>query len=306
MKTNSQAFRPTLAVFTKNRTNPAYEGARLGADRVAARFGARTVHYVPEKPDDVDEQIALIERAIVERPDAAVFVPVHETAVNDWILKLNAAGIPLVSLIAPTTAGERVTFIGSDDYVLAAAIARRLAAELNGQGSVLVLEGSAASSTSRPRSLGIALGLTDYPGIRTVASVRGDYQRDVARRAVAQLIANRREFDAVIAANDTMALGALDALAACGRKPLPVVGVNAIPEAVEAIKRGRLLATADFDAMKMACIATEAAVRHLRGESVPPRIMLPVQIVDASNCSHWDRPYASRELPSWSNITGSQ
>ena len=53
---------PTIAVFTKNRTNPAYEAARLGADRTAARLGGRTMHYVPEKPDDVEEQIGLIGR----------------------------------------------------------------------------------------------------------------------------------------------------------------------------------------------------------------------------------------------------
>ncbi len=106
------------------------------------------------------------------------------------------------------------------------------------------------------------------------------------------------EFDGVIAANDTMALGALDVLEkhALSR---PVVGINAIPEAVAAIRQGRMLATADFDAMKMACIATEAAVRHLRGEPVPERIILPVQIVDASNCTDWDRPYAARACPSW-------
>jgi len=97
---------PTLAVFTKNRSNPAYHGARLGADRVAARFGARTIHYVPEKPDDVDQQAMLVERAILERPDAVVFVPVHETALNPSMLRLNDAGMPVVSMIAPATAAE--------------------------------------------------------------------------------------------------------------------------------------------------------------------------------------------------------
>jgi len=53
-----------LAVFTKNRTNPAYEAARIGADRTAKRLGAMTAHYVPDIPDDVGQQIALIDRAI--------------------------------------------------------------------------------------------------------------------------------------------------------------------------------------------------------------------------------------------------
>ena len=86
---------PRIAVFTKNRTNPAYEAARIGADRAAMRLGASTLHYVPEQPDNVPEQITLIERAIKDRPDAVVFVPVHETAVNDAILGFDAARIPL-------------------------------------------------------------------------------------------------------------------------------------------------------------------------------------------------------------------
>ena len=76
---------PRIAIFTKNRTNPAYDAARLGADRMAARFGANTVHYVPDKPDNVEQQILLIGRAIATRPDAAVFVPVDEAACNEEI-----------------------------------------------------------------------------------------------------------------------------------------------------------------------------------------------------------------------------
>ena len=292
---------PTIAVFTKNRTNAAYEGARLGADRVAAAHGARTVHYVPETPDDVAQQIELIGRAIATRPDAIMLVPVHETAVNAAILDINAAGIPLFNLIVPTTAGERVTFVGSDDTALATSITRYLAKHLGETGRIVVLEGSPASPTSAKRLEGILAGVAMSPHLTVTASVRGDYQRPPARDAMTALLAAGTEFDSVIAANDAMALGVLDALEAKGLKR-PVVGVNAIPEAITAIREGRLLATADFDAMKMACIATEAAVRHLRGERVPPSIMLPVQVVDASNCAAWDRPYAERACPVWESV----
>jgi ribose transport system substrate-binding protein len=81
-----------------------------------------------------------------------------------------------------------------------------------------------------------------------------------------------------------------------------VVGVNAIPEAVAAIAAGRMLATADFDAMKMSELATEAAIRHLRGEAVPPEIILPVQVVDAQNCTAWNAPFSARPSPRWGEI----
>ncbi len=65
-----------------------------------------------------------------------------------------------------------------------------------------------------------------------------------------------------------------------------------------------MLATADFNAMAMSEIATEAAVRHLRGETVPAEIMLPVQVVDAGNCAKWNVPFEARPSPEWDAVVG--
>lgn len=297
---------PRIAVFTKNRTNPAYEAARIGADRTARRLGASTIHYVPEQPDDVTEQIALIGRAIAQQPDATVFVPVHETQVNDAILGFDAARIPLFNFITRTTIGQRKCFVGSDDRALAAAIARYLVAKLNGRGKIAILEGTPASATSRERLEGFHDVLAGCPDIEVLMSLRGEYQRDVARDAFLGAAGQLQGIDAVLCANDVMALGVLDARAVTGNPGRPlVVGVNAIPEAVAAIAAGRMLATANFDAMTMSSIATEAAVRHLRGEDVPREIIIPVKIVDAANYSAWNLPFEARACPSWQDVTGS-
>jgi ribose transport system substrate-binding protein len=95
-----------------------------------------------------------------------------------------------------------------------------------------------------------------------------------------------------------MAMGVIEALDAANRS-VPVVGINATPDAIKAITSGTLHATAAYNAMAMACVATEAAFRILSGQQVPPIIELPVDIVDASNCDSWDRPYEERAIPEW-------
>jgi ribose transport system substrate-binding protein len=295
------AANPLIAVFTKNRTNPAYAGARLGADRTAARLGARTAHYVPERPDDIAQQIALVEQAIRDRPDAVVFVPVDDNAMNNSVRKINAAGIPLVNIINRLTAGERVSFVGSDDHALARAVAERLFRHIGGKGDVVIMSGVPGAVTSQERLRGFEEAAREWPGICIAASRAGHYRRDPARHEMAALLAEFPRIEGILSANDVMSLAIIEVLEGAGRR-IPVIGVNALPEAITAIKDGRLLATVDFDAMKIGCIATEAAIRHLRGERVPAEILLPVQVVDATNCGPWDRPLEARPCPRWEDV----
>ncbi len=293
---------PVIAVFTKNRTNPAYAAARLGADRTAARMGARAVHYVPEKPDDAAQQITLIDAALATRPTACVLVPVHPTAVNAAIRNIEAAGVPIVGFINRfTEPAHLVSFVGSEDYPLAFDIATYLCEHLRGRGDIVIVEGPPESVTSLERVRGFRAAVAKYPALRIVAAIDGNYQRDDTLRAGGQLLTSALHFDAILAANDVMALAMLELLDGAGRTSV-VTGINAVPAAVSAIKAGRLLATADFDAMKMGCIATEAAIRHTRGERVPREIVLPVQIVARANCGRWDQPFADRACPRWEDV----
>lgn len=296
------AERPTIAVFTKNRVNPAYHAARLGAARTAEAFGATTVDYVPEVPDDIDEQIALLDQAIRDRPDAVVLVPVHATAVDEAVRRVNAAGIPVINCLNQLSNPlDYVCFVGSDDYRLAAEVAQRLFEELGGSGDIVILEGAAGSITSRDRVRGFIETARAHPDIHIVESRSGAYLQEPARLAMQAILREHPTVDGILAANDSMALGAIEALDEAQRESL-VVGANAIPDAITALKNGKLLATADFDAHKIVGIATEATIRVLRGESVPKEIMLPVQIVDRTNCGLWDRPLDDRERPVWDDL----
>lgn len=293
---------PRIAVFTKNLTNPAYDAARLGADRIAGQFGATTKHYVPQKPDNAIEQIALIKAAIAEKPDAFVFTPAHETEVNDAALSIDAAGIPVFSFVTRAIAGQPLCFVGSDDRALGKDIARYLFEKLGGHGDIAIFEGTPASATSHARYKGFQDALAEYPDIKVRLSACGEYQRDIARKVYLANAETLKGVDALLCANDVMALGVLDELkTTTGPRPL-VVGINAIPQAIKAIAEGDMLATVNFDAMTMASIATEAAIRHLRGEKVPRQIMLPVRVIDATNYANLDLPFQQRPCQSWQEV----
>ena len=292
-----------LAVFTKNRTNPAYSGARIGADRAAALHNAQAVHYVPEVPDDPEQQSRLIEQALQENYDAFVMSPVHPYKVDAALRKVEAAGIPLVSVVSPVTSVPCHTFVHSDDYSLAVEIARHLFRHLVGRAQVLVVSGHVESTTSLERLRGFKDAASEFPDIDLIDTVVGDYVKPVAYQRTRQWLANHpdAQLDACLVANDIMALGVLDALDEAGRSAT-VVGVNAIPEAIPAIQEGRLLATADFNAMRLAYLATEAAVLVLEGKPLPKRIALPVEIVTRENCHLWNLPYQERSVLSLEEV----
>jgi len=288
-----------LAAFTKNRTNPAYIGARLGADRVAARLGCALTHHVPLTPDDVEEQRVLLEAALAGRPDAILLAPTHVTQLNDILAHVVTAGTPLLCFIGRPEDIPLTCYVSSDDRALARGIADHLFDSLGaGGGDVVTIEGHPNAMTTAPRAAGFRDAAGARRNVRIAGSRAGDYQRNEGRAAMAELLATVPRIDGVLAANDFMGLGALDAMHEAGRK-IPIVGINATPQGVAAIKAGDMLGSSSFDAMKMTCLAVEAAVRVLRGETVPAEIMLPVEVVDRANCQAWDKPYAERALPEW-------
>jgi ribose transport system substrate-binding protein len=291
---------PVVAVFTKNTTNPAYENFRVGADKAAAAMGARTRHYVPNKPDNVDEQKALVEQALLEKPDLILFVPVDDAAMVGTLKKITEAGIPVVIAVSQIS-GKVVTFVGSDDVEVGYKEARALFTKLGGKGRVVVIEGIPSSQTSRDRSRGFQRALAEFPGVELLESGVGNYARTDARGVMAAMLKNHPQIDGVIAANDAMALGALDVMRDAGRTAT-VVGANGILEAVKQIDAGALLASVDFNTFKMACIAVDAALRSRAGESVPQKITLPAGLIDYSNYQTWLVPPHERTCPKWDEI----
>jgi len=290
----------TIAVFTKNSTNPAYEAFRIAADQVARAAEARIVHYVPTKPDNVDEQKAMVEQVLKDRPDVVIFIPVDDAAMIASVKKLNAAKIPIV-LVSNPLPGSFVTFVGADDDAIGYRQARYLFEKLGGKGKIVIIEATPAAPTNRERVHGYQRALAEFPRIEVLGSGIGNYQQGDAQRVMEEFLRAYPQIDAVLSANDGMALGALEALKEAGRSAV-VIGINGILPAVKQIEAGALLASVDFNMFKIGCTATRAAVRQLRGEAVPKKIMLPAEIIDKSNYGAWLVPVEQRSCPEWSDV----
>ena len=291
---------PLIAVFTKNWVNPAYAAARLAVDRVAAESGGRTIHYAPQTPDDVGEQKALVTEAIAARPAAVVLNPADDVKMQEDLLRLADARIP-VALFINRMVGPALTFVGSDDEAIGRRTATALFEALGGTGRVVGLEGPQAAPTSRARVRGLRETLGRFPGIELLDMAVGHLQQPPARTAMTGLLGKHARIDGVWTANDLMAFGALDALADAGRTA-KVVGINGLPAAIEHIERGTMLASADFSAFNIAAIAARAVLRHLRGEAVPREIMVPAELIDRDNCARWKVPFVERPCPTWEEI----
>ena len=174
------------------------------------------------------------------------------------------------------------------------AAAETLFRELGGRGRIGIIDGAPNSPTTAPRTKGFLDAAARHPEISVVAQETGHYQRPGGREAMTRILSQHPQLDGLLAANDAMALGALEALDAAGLS-VPVVGMNAMPEAITAIRAGRMLATVSFDAPALVC----TALRILEGEAVPEVITLPAEVIGREISAEWDCPYEERPLPEW-------
>jgi len=290
----------TIAVFTKNTTNPAYAAFRRAADQIGQLNGAQIRHFVPKRPDNVEEQKAEVAEVLKSRPDAAVFIPVDDVAMAASVQKLNDAEIPIVLASNPLP-GRFVSYVGADDYDIGYREARYLFDHLGGKGKIVILEGTAGAPTNRERLRGYKQALSETPGIEVLASAPGNYQETDGKRVMAGFLKDYPQVDALLFANDSMALGALEAMKEAGRT-MTVMGINGILPAVKEIESGNMLATVAFNMFKIGCTATLAAVRYLHHQPLPEKVLLPADIIDRSNYRDWLVPVEKRTCPDWAGL----
>jgi len=141
-----------------------------------------------------------------------------------------------------------VTHIGIESVATGYETAKTLFDAIGGEGKVFAVLGMLGNNAQIGRWKGFQKAHEEYPGIELVGFEVGDWQKAKSFNLTANALIANPDLDAVWCANDSMAMGSLEALRAKGLAgKVPVAGADAIPEMLEAIKNGEAVATASTD-----------------------------------------------------------
>jgi len=237
------------------------------------------------------KQVADVDSLIAQKVDAIFMAPQEEKPLVPAVMKAKAAGIPVILLdrsVDPAQAqGGRdyITFIGSDFVKEGQRVAEWLIKKTGGTAKIIELEGTTGSSPANDRKKGFDDAIKSQPGMQILASQTGQFNRDKGREAMATLLQAHPDVTVVYAHNDEMAIGAIAALEAAGKKPgqdVTVVSVDGEKDGLQAIIDGKLGATCECSP-RFGPKAFDTLVSYANGETIPPQIINPDNFFDATN-----------------------
>jgi len=276
-----------IGFIVKNLVNPFFVAMKNGAEQAGKDYGVDVRVYSPEKPNDVEAQIRIMEDMIQKNFDAIVVVPTDSRGIIPGIEKANNAGVPVFVANTKAFGGEFLTFAGISHTEIAQLMTEKLCEELGGKGNIVVISGVPGAQTTLDKKPGIEAALEKYPGVKVLDWQSGMYQREKAMTVMEDFLAKYPNIDGVMAQDDGMALGSIEAIRAAGKLgEIVVVGANATPDALQAVKSGELAATIDSAPERQAYLPTEAAIKYLKDGVVPPEeipVSLARNVIDKSN-----------------------
>jgi ABC-type sugar transport system substrate-binding protein len=259
----------------------------------AAKRADRYELVVTDARGDLAVQVANVEDLIAQRVDAIFLAPQQEKGFEGALQAAKDAGIPVILLdreVQGTAGQDFVTFIGSNFVEEGKRAGEWLAKQTGGRAGIIELLGTAGSSVARDRHDGFAAAIKSSPDMKILASQNGNFTRAEGQKVMENLIqAHGKEITAVYAHNDEMALGAIQALKAAGFQPgkeVLVVSVDGQKSALEAIQRGEMNVTVECNP-RFGPIAFDTLEKYLKGEKLPPKIIVPDRFFDSTNAAQY-------------------
>jgi ABC-type sugar transport system substrate-binding protein len=259
----------------------------------ARRRGDKYELVVTDAQGQTSKQVSDVEDLIARRVKAIFLAPREFEGLAPAIQAAKQAGIPvfLIDREAAGKAGEDyVTFIGSNFVEEGQRAGEWLVKQSNGKAGIVELTGTAGSSVANDRSQGFKNAIKDKPEMQIIASQTGDFTRATAQKVMENIIQSKgKEITAIYAHNDEMALGAIQALQAAGMKPgkdVLVVSVDGEKAALQAIAQGTMNVSVECNP-RFGPIAFDTLEKHLNGEKVSTKIIVPDRFFDQSNAQQF-------------------
>jgi inositol transport system substrate-binding protein len=246
---------------------------------------------VTDAQRSAERQVQQVESFVAQKVDAVVLNPCEVEASSPAVSKALASGIPIVNVNSETKVTP-TAFVGSRDEESGRLAMEYVAQRLGGKGQILMMQGFLGQAAQIKRDQGAREVLARQPGLKLLAEQTADWDRAKAMTLMENWIqAYGTSVNAVFAQNDEMGLGAVLALEHAKLKhKVLVVSVDAIADALQAVKDGRLDATVFQDAKGQAATALETAVKIVRGQPYEKQVFIPFQLVTKENVSQYLNP----------------
>ena len=237
---------------------------------------------------DVVKQLSQVENFISQKVDAIIVNPVDTASTARISKSAIEAGIPLVYVNRRPDQKDLpkgVAAVTSDDEEAGRLQMQYIADKLGGKGKIVILLGDLANNSTTNRTKGVKEVLTKYPGIKIEQEQTGIWLRDRGMTLVNDWLTQGREFNAVLANNDEMAIGASMALRSAGKEKgsVLIAGVDGTPDGLNAITKGDMTVSAFQDAKGQAVGSVEAARKMAKKEPVEQNVVIPFQLITPDN-----------------------
>ncbi|NUT85244.1 sugar ABC transporter substrate-binding protein [Pseudomonas corrugata] len=245
---------------------------------------------------DVVRQLNQVQGFINQKVDAVIVLPVDTAATTNMTRAAVEAKVPLVYVnrhpderVLP----KGVVTVASNDIEAGQLQMHYLAEKLNGKGTLAIIMGDLAQNATHDRTEGVKQVLKDYPGIKIVEQQSAEWQRAKGMDLTSNWLLAGTSFDAIVANNDEMAIGAAMALQQAGKAKgeIAIVGIDGLPDGLAAIKRGMLVASVFQDPKAQATAALQAAVKMIKGEPVEAEVWVPFQLIKPEQVAVFEQHY---------------
>ncbi len=218
--------------------------------------------------DNSATQSAGIETMIAQGVDGIVISPRDVEALAPAIQAATDAGIPVVTVDRNVTGAETLAHVGADNVRGGEIQGEYLMEILPDGGQIIELQGTVGASPAIDRSAGFNSVLEGNDAYEIVFQQTAAFARDQGLTVTEQALQANPDADAIVAANDDMAFGAAEAVSGAGLD-IPIIGFDALPEALQAVQDGTLAATIEQFPGGQTSGAMEILVDYLRDGTEP-------------------------------------